>query len=110
SVWVRAFFAYGISRSMGQLVSVANLARVRAHAQGRGSVGGSAEIPDDLKPLIPRSGGAPTSIWRFLPLRLTGPGHRSRTARGRVAQRIMEAVFGAMGKAIPERLFGAPAG
>src|SRR5580704_6804426 len=27
-----------------------------------------------------------------------------------VAQRIMEAVFGAMGKAIPERLFGAPAG
>src|SRR5215469_6796831 len=27
-----------------------------------------------------------------------------------VAQRIMEALFGAMGKAIPERLFGAPAG
>src|SRR5258705_362039 len=27
-----------------------------------------------------------------------------------VAQRIMEAVFGAMGKAIPERLFAAPAG
>ncbi|MEE2804713.1 MAG: hydantoinase B/oxoprolinase family protein [Pseudomonadota bacterium] len=27
-----------------------------------------------------------------------------------VAQRIMEAVFGAMGQAIPERLFGAPAG
>jgi hypothetical protein len=27
-----------------------------------------------------------------------------------VAQRIMEAVFGAMGNAIPERLFGAPAG
>ena len=27
-----------------------------------------------------------------------------------VAQRIMEAVFGAMGQAIPERLFAAPAG
>ena len=27
-----------------------------------------------------------------------------------VAQRIMEAVFGAMGQAIPERIFAAPAG
>ena len=61
----------------------------------------------------------PINAGCFAPIHIAPPdgtflyAHYPRPVAGcaaEVAQRIMEAVFGAMGQAIPERLFAAPAG
>src|SRR5256886_12633655 len=61
----------------------------------------------------------PINAGCFAPIHIAPPDNTFLYARyprpvagcaAEVAQRIMEAVFGAMGQAIPERLFAAPAG
>ena len=47
----------------------------------------------------------PSGTFLYADIRALSPG-----CAAEVAQRIMEAVFGAMGQAIPERMFASPAG